>query len=153
MPVVIELRPDGAVVSIGDGTSFNYADPRTQNAIADTSRADPRIDPATGHSADNPFASGVSPTATERRCSSSVRNPFSVTFAPDGQLFMPTPAELVGDHTAGGRGAVFEGGDGGVNLQTRPMLLPAATPLQRRRPAPSTSPRRFAPFPNAPIQG
>ena len=65
-----------------------------------------------------------------------LRNPFSVTFAPDGRLFIAdTGWNSWEEIDSGGPGAnfgwpFFEGGDGGVNLKTPAYVnLAAATPF------------------------
>jgi Ca2+-binding RTX toxin-like protein/glucose/arabinose dehydrogenase len=115
---------DGALyVGTGDGTSYNYADPRS----ADVQSLDAlsgkilRIDPLTGEGlADNPFVTeGLDLDSNRAKVFQlGLRNPFSFAEAPDGRL-------VIGDVgwwsyeeiNAGGAGANFgwpwfEGGDG-----------------------------------------
>lgn len=129
--------PDGMLyVATGDGTSFNYADPRTPEvqSIHSLSGKILRIDPITGNGlADNPFVTpGMDLDSNAAKVFQlGLRNPFSFAFAPDGRT-------VVGDVgwwsfeevNAGGPGANFgwpwfEGGDG--------ILRP--TPVYRDMPA------------------
>ncbi|MEM1305996.1 MAG: PQQ-dependent sugar dehydrogenase, partial [Pseudomonadota bacterium] len=122
---------DGALyVSTGDGTSFNYADPRTVSVqdVNSLSGKILRIDPSDGRGlADNPF---VEPGDDLNANSSKVyqlglRNPFSMAFDDDGQLIVTDTGwgdweEL----NSGGPGANFgwpyyEGGDNGVLIEAR----------------------------------
>jgi glucose/arabinose dehydrogenase len=122
---------DGALyVSTGDGTSFNYADPRTVSVqdINSLSGKVLRIDPATGDGlADNPF---VQPGDDLSDNSSKVyqlglRNPFSMGFDADGQLFVTDTGwrdweEInVGEAGANFGWPFYEGGDNGVLVQER----------------------------------
>jgi glucose/arabinose dehydrogenase len=126
----LAFGPDGALyVSIGDATSFNYADPRA----ADVQSLDHltgkilRIDPATGLGLpDNPFATAA-PNLADNEAKVfqlGLRNPFSMAFAPDGRLFIAdTGWNSYEEINTGGPGANFgwpfyEGGDGGVSLPT-----------------------------------
>ena len=126
----LTFGPDGELyVSVGDGTSFDYADPRSVNvqSLDSLSGKILRIDPATGLGlADNPFVtSGVSLDSNRAKVYQlGLRNPFSVTFAPDGRLFIAdTGWNSWEEIDSGGPGAnfgwpFFEGGDGGVSLAT-----------------------------------
>ncbi|WP_200935875.1 PQQ-dependent sugar dehydrogenase, partial [Methylobacterium sp. Leaf117] len=122
--------PDGALyVATGDGTSFNYADPRTPDVLALDSLSGKilRIDPITGQGlADNPFIQdGVSLDSNRAKVfQTGLRNPFSTTFDTEGRLFITNTGwnsyEMI---EMGGPGANFgwpyyEGGDGGLLLQT-----------------------------------
>ena len=122
--------PDGMLyVTTGDGTSFNYHDPRAPDvqSLDSLSGKVLRIDPITGRGlADNPFAGEAEDLDANRAkiWQSGLRNPFSATFDEEGRLFLAdvgwsTDEEL----NNGGPGANFgwpfyEGGDGGVLLET-----------------------------------
>lgn len=138
----LAFGPDGALyVSIGDGTSFNYADPRSVSVqnIDSLSGKILRIDPQTGDGlADNPF---VQPGDDLSSNSSKVyqlglRNPFSMAFDQNGQLFISdTGWNSYEEINTGGAGANFgwpfyEGGDAGV-IQRTPgySTLPQAAPF------------------------
>ncbi len=126
----LEFGPDGALyVSIGDGTSFNYTDPRTVSVqdVDSLSGKILRIDPLTGQGlADNPF---VEPGDSLDANSSKVyqlglRNPFKIAFDEDGQIFISeTGWNSWEEINSGGPGAnygwpYYEGGDNGVLQQT-----------------------------------
>ena len=138
----LAFGPDGMLyVSIGDATSFNYADPRTADvqSLGNLSGKILRVDPATGQGlADNPFAA----TATSLDANQAkvfqlgLRNPFSMAFAPDGRLFIAdTGWNSYEEINSGGPGANFgwpfyEGGDGGINHQPPTYRdMPAAAPF------------------------
>ncbi|MEI6160271.1 MAG: PQQ-dependent sugar dehydrogenase, partial [Roseococcus sp.] len=117
--------PDGMLyVTTGDGTSFNYADPRSLDAQSLDSLSGKvlRIDPLTGQGlADNPFAAtAVSLDANQAKVFQlGLRNPFSASFSPDGALFIADVGwSNYEEINTGGPGAnfgwpYFEGGDGG----------------------------------------
>ncbi len=124
----LAFGPDGALyVSIGDGTSFNTADPRTfsvQN-INSLSGKILRIDPVTGLGLpDNPFVDpGDDLSANHSKVYQlGLRNPFSMTFAADGRLFITNTGwysweEIETGHAGANFGwPYFEGGDNGVSL-------------------------------------
>ena len=124
----IEFGPDGALyVSIGDGVSFDAVDPRNSvQEINSLSGKVLRIDPDTGLGlADNPF---VLPGQDLSLNASKVyqlglRNPFAMTFSPDGKLLISETGWYTWEEiNSGGAGAnfgwpYFEGGSGGVSLQ------------------------------------
>lgn len=126
----LAFGPDGALyVSVGDGTSFNFTDPRAPNvqSLDSLSGKILRIDPMTGLGlADNPFVSpGVALTDNRAKVYQlGLRNPFSISFDTEGRLFIANTGwdswEAI---NMGGPGANFgwpyyEGGDNGVALQT-----------------------------------
>lgn len=91
----IEFGPDGALyVSTGDGTSYNIADPRSVSVQDIDSLAGKilRIDPITGDGlTDNPFFSEAAGDVTANAAKvyqTGLRNPFSMSFDDDGQLFI-----------------------------------------------------------------
>lgn len=91
----IEFGPDGALyVATGDGTSYNIADPRSVSVQDVNSLAGKvlRIDPITGEGlADNPFfdqAGGDADANAAKVYQTGLRNPFSMSFDDDGQLFI-----------------------------------------------------------------
>jgi glucose/arabinose dehydrogenase len=122
--------PDGMLyVSTGDGTSFNYADPRSSHvqSLDSLSGKILRIDPITGLGLpDNPYAGGAERLSDNRAkvWQYGLRNPFSAAFDAEGRLFIAdvgwsTYEEL----NNAGPGAnfgwpYFEGADGGVLLRT-----------------------------------
>ena len=124
----LAFGPDGALyVSIGDATSFNYADPRAVDvkSLDHLTGKILRIDAATGLGlADNPFAAEAGSLADNQAkvFQLGLRNPFSMAFAPDGRLFIAdTGWNSYEEINTGGPGANFgwpfyEGGDGGVSL-------------------------------------
>ncbi len=90
----LAFGPDGALyVSTGDGTSFNFADPRTVSVQDPDSLSGKilRVDPITGNGLpDNPF---VEPGDDLDANSSKVfqlglRNPYNIAFSEDGSLFI-----------------------------------------------------------------
>ncbi|MCO6415459.1 PQQ-dependent sugar dehydrogenase, partial [Siccirubricoccus sp. KC 17139] len=122
----LAFGPDGALyISTGDGTSFDYADPRTPDVQSIDSLAGKilRVDPMTGDGLpDNPFVSdGMSLDSNAAKVYQlGLRNPFSISFDGEGRLFMTNTGwnsyEMV---YMGGPGANFgwpyyEGGDGGT---------------------------------------
>lgn len=89
----LAFGPDGALyVSVGDGTSYSYADPRSVAVQDVTSLSGKilRIDPMTGDGlADNPFADlGDLSSNQSKVWQLGLRNPYSMTFSDDGRLFM-----------------------------------------------------------------
>jgi glucose/arabinose dehydrogenase len=126
----LNFGPDGNLyVSVGEGSSFDYADPHSLNvqSLDSLSGKILRIDPATGLGlADNPFVtSGIILDSNRAKVYQlGLRNPFSVAFAPDGRLFIAdTGWNSWEEIDSAGPGANFgwpfyEGGDGGVSIKT-----------------------------------
>jgi len=126
----LNFGPDGKLyVSVGEGSSFNYADPHSLNvqSLDSLSGKILRIDPATGLGlSDNPFVTaGVALDSNRAKVYQlGLRNPFSVAFAPDNRLFIAdTGWNSWEEIDSSGPGANFgwpfyEGGDGGVSIQT-----------------------------------
>ncbi|TCZ50031.1 PQQ-dependent sugar dehydrogenase, partial [Roseicella aquatilis] len=122
----LAFGPDGALyVGIGDGTSFDFADPRTLDvqSLDSLSGKILRIDPITGLGlADNPFVTGDTALDTNRAkvYQYGARNPFSMTFSADGQLVITDTGWNSWEKIiSGGPGAnfgwpYFEGGNDGV---------------------------------------
>lgn len=122
----LAFGPDGALyVSIGDGTSFNFADPRTVSVqdVDSLSGKILRIDPLTGQGLpDNPFVEAGDDLSSNRAkvFQSGLRNPYSIGFDQDGQLFITdTGWNSFEEINTGPPGANFgwpfyEGGDNGV---------------------------------------
>jgi len=87
----LTFGPDGALyVNTGDGTSFNYADPRTPQvqSLDSLSGKVLRIDPLTGLGLqDNPFVEdGVDLTSNRAKVYQlGLRNPYALTFDADGR--------------------------------------------------------------------
>ncbi|MEL6640109.1 MAG: PQQ-dependent sugar dehydrogenase [Pseudomonadota bacterium] len=111
----LAFGPDGALyIATGDGTSFGLADPRSVSVQDIDSLAGKilRVDPLTGEGlADNPFVdeAGGDLTANAAKVwQLGLRNPFSMGFDDDGQLFITntgwTKYETV---LTGGPGANF----------------------------------------------
>ncbi|WP_207791821.1 carbohydrate-binding domain-containing protein [Siccirubricoccus phaeus] len=126
----LAFGPDGALyISTGDGTSFDFADPRTVDvqSIDSLSGKILRVDPMTGDGLpDNPFVSdGMSlDTNAAKVFQLGLRNPFSIAFDQEGRLFITNTGwntyEMI---QTGGAGANFgwpyyEGGDGGTMDRT-----------------------------------
>ena len=122
----LAFGPDGKLyVSVGDGTSYNYADPRSFYVQDPDSLVGKilRIDPINGRGlADNPF---VDPGAdlTDNRSKVwqlGLRNPFTMEFDESGQLFISDVGWAKWEEiNTGEAGANFgwpfyEGGDNGV---------------------------------------
>ncbi|MEQ1770386.1 MAG: putative Ig domain-containing protein, partial [Devosia sp.] len=124
----ITFGPDGKLyVSVGDGASFDYADPRTKAVqdIGSLSGKILRIDPITGQGVtDNPYATGDLNANQSKVWQSGLRNPYSMTFSEDGRLFISETGWYSWEEiNQGGKGANFgwpyyEGGDNGVLLKT-----------------------------------
>ncbi|MEL6748459.1 MAG: PQQ-dependent sugar dehydrogenase, partial [Pseudomonadota bacterium] len=126
----LAFGPDGALyISVGDGTSFNFADPRSARVqdINSLSGKVLRIDPETGLGLpDNPFVEdGMDLSSNAARVYQlGLRNPFSMGFDGDGQLFITDTGWFTFEEVnAGPAGANFgwpwfEGGDSGVDLRT-----------------------------------
>ncbi|HWA17690.1 MAG TPA: putative Ig domain-containing protein [Devosia sp.] len=124
----IAFGPDGKLyVSTGDGASFDYADPRTK-AVQDVGSLSGkilRIDPITGQGlSDNPYATGDLSANASKVWASGLRNPYSMTFADDGRLFISETGWYSWEEiNVGAKGAnygwpFYEGGDNGVLLKT-----------------------------------
>ena len=135
----LAFGPDGALyISVGDGTSFNFTDPRSLSVqdINSLSGKILRVDPDTGLGlADNPFADQADSLASNaaKVYQLGLRNPFSMAFDENGNLFITeTGWNSYEEINSGGPGANFgwpfyEGGDNGV-LQEAPgySALPEA---------------------------
>lgn len=124
----LAFGPDGALyISTGDGTSFNFADPRSVSVqdINSLSGKILRVDPETGLGlADNPFADQADSLSSNaaKVYQLGLRNPFSMAFDTNGNLLITeTGWESFEEINSGGPGANFgwpyyEGGDNGVLL-------------------------------------
>jgi glucose/arabinose dehydrogenase len=137
----LAFGPDGMLyVSVGDGTSYNFADPRTISvqSVDSLSGKILRIDPLTGDGLpDNPFVEpGDSLSANSSKVYQlGLRNPFRIAFDDEGRLIMSeTGWNTYEELNTGGPGAnfgwpYFEGGDGGVSIKTLqyPSVLPNAS--------------------------
>ncbi|MGE0055529.1 MAG: PQQ-dependent sugar dehydrogenase, partial [Hyphomicrobium sp.] len=122
--------PDGALyVGVGDGVSYNYADPRAVSVqdVNSLSGKILRIDPLTGDGLpDNPFVvPGASlDTNAAKVWQLGLRNPYATTFGPDGQLLISETGWFTYEEiNKGGAGNNFgwpyyEGGDNGVSEKT-----------------------------------
>lgn len=118
--------PDGMLYAfIGDGTSYDYPDPRTPDvqSLDSLSGKVLRIDPITGRGlADNPFANQAEDLDTNRAkiWQYGLRNPFSGAFDAEGNLFIADVGWFAFEEiNMAGPGANFgwpfyEGADGGV---------------------------------------
>ncbi len=124
----VEFGTDGSLfVSIGDGTSFNRADPRTYRVqdIDNLSGKILRIDPITGNGLpDNPFFNGDAGANRSKVYQYGFRNPFRIAVHPDtGQLYVGDVGWTQWEEiNTGAPGANFgwphfEGGNG-TNLRT-----------------------------------
>ena len=122
--------PDGMLyISTGDGASFDYADPRATHVQDLNSMAGKilRVDPMTGKGlTDNPYyQSGQSLDSNISKVyQSGLRNPFSITFDPQGRLFISETGwstyEEINHGVAGANFGwpYYEGGEGGVSKKT-----------------------------------
>ncbi len=125
----LAFGPDGALyVSTGDGTSFNFADPRTLSVqdVNSLSGKILRVDPVTGLGLpDNPFADEADSLASNaaKVYQLGLRNPFSMAFDENGSLFITeTGWDSFEEINSGPPGANFgwpfyEGGDGGALVE------------------------------------
>lgn len=126
----LAFGPDGNLyVSIGDGTSFNFSDPRSIDVQNPDSLSGKilRVDPLTGQGlADNPFAGPEADLSANRSkvFQLGLRNPYSMTFTEDGDLFISetgwTSYEEINSGPAGANFGwpFYEGGDAGVLVPT-----------------------------------
>ncbi len=125
----IEFGPDGALyVATGDGTSYNYADPRTVSVqnVNSLSGKILRIDPMTGQGlADNPYATAGNLDANASKVwQMGLRNPYTMAFSQDGKLMISETGWYSWEEiNSGGKGAnfgwpYFEGGDTGEMVRT-----------------------------------
>ncbi len=124
----LEFGPDGALyVSTGDGTSYNYADPRTKSVQDANSLAGKilRIDPLTGQGlSDNPFATGNLDANASKVWQMGLRNPYAMTFTDDGRIMISETGWYSWEEiNSGGKGAnfgwpYFEGADNGIINRT-----------------------------------
>ena len=133
----IEFGPDGALyVSTGDGTSYNYADPRTASVqdVNSLSGKILRIDPMTGKGyADNPHATANLDANASKVWQMGLRNPYTMAFSEDGRLMISDTGWYSWEEiNSGGKGAnfgwpYFEGGDNGaINRTPEYRDLPGA---------------------------
>ena len=122
----LAFGPGGALfVGTGDGTSFNYDDPRSIG-VQDTDTLSGkilRIDPLTGEGDPrNPFYTGDPDDNASKVFQLGLRNPYRITFDDDGQLFISNTGWFSWEEIeSGGRGAnfgwpLFEGADEGLIL-------------------------------------
>lgn len=119
----LAFGPDGNLyISVGDGTSFNFADPRTFSvqSLDSLSGKILRVDPLTGEGvSDNPFVTAGMDLDSNRAkvYQLGLRNPFSISFDADGRLFITeTGWNSYEEVNTGAPGANFgwpfyEGGD------------------------------------------
>jgi glucose/arabinose dehydrogenase len=139
----IAFGPDGALyLSTGDGSSFDFPDPRAANVqdIDSLNGKILRLDPLTGQGlSDNPFFDGDAMSNRSRAWAWGFRNPYTMAFAPDGRLFLSDTGsdywEEINVATRGGNFGwpFFEGGDRGVSLKTPGFgELPAASAFYAR---------------------
>lgn len=122
--------PDGKLyVLTGDGTSYNYADPRAPEvqSLDTLSGKVLRIDPVTGQGlADNPFAGEAASLDANRAkiWQYGLRNPFSAAFDAEGKLIIADVGwSTYEEINTAGPGAnfgwpFFEGADNGVAFRT-----------------------------------
>ena len=124
----LEFGPGGLLyVTVGDGASFNFADPRAVR-VQDTGNLSGkvlRIDALTGDGvAANPFYDGNPDSNLSKVYALGLRNAFRAGFDRDGDLFLGDVGWNAWEEIdTGGAGSNFgwpyyEGGQGGVSLQT-----------------------------------
>jgi len=133
----LAFGPDGMLyVSTGDGSGYDYADPRALNAQSVDSLDGKilRVDPITGLGLpDNPFADGDMGSNRSKIWALGFRNPYTMVFTPDGRLFASETGwnswEEINIVVKGANYGwpYYEGGDKGVPLR--------ATDYQRMAPA------------------
>jgi len=124
----LAFGPDGMLyISTGDGTSYNYADPRTVSVQSKDSLSGKilRVDPITGNGlSDNPYATADLTANASKVWQMGLRNPYSMTFSEDGRLFISNTGWFSAEEIeSGGKGANFgwpwfEGGDAGILERT-----------------------------------
>lgn len=124
----IAFGPDGALyVGIGDGSSYNYADPRTKSVQDVDSLAGKvlRIDPITGEGfADNPYATDDLGENASKVWQMGLRNPYAMTFTEDGRVMISETGWYSWEEiNSGEKGAnfgwpYFEGADNGESNRT-----------------------------------
>jgi glucose/arabinose dehydrogenase len=133
----IAFGPDGALyVSTGDGTSYNYADPRSASVqqINSLSGKVLRIDPITGNGlADNPYATSNLDANASKVWQMGLRNPYAMTFTEDGRVMISETGWYSWEEiNSGGKGANFgwpyyEGADNGeINKTPGYQSMPGA---------------------------
>lgn len=123
----LAFGPDGALyISVGDGTSFDYPDPRTKSVQDPDSLSGKilRVDAITGQGlSDNPFADADLDANHSKVFQLGLRNPYRMAFAENGSLFISETGWFVYEEVnMGPAGAnfgwpYFEGGDGGELLR------------------------------------
>lgn len=134
----IAFGPDGALyVSTGDGTSYNYADPRTASVqnVNSLSGKILRIDPITGDGfADNPYATSNLDANASKVWQMGLRNPYAMTFTDDGRIMISETGWYSWEEiNSGGKGAnygwpYYEGADNGeINKTPGYQSMPGAS--------------------------
>jgi glucose/arabinose dehydrogenase len=134
----IAFGPDGALyVSTGDGTSYNYADPRTASVqnVDSLSGKILRIDPISGEGyADNPYATSDLDANASKVWQTGLRNPYAMTFTEDGRVMISETGWYSWEEiNSGGKGAnygwpYYEGADNGeINKTPGYQTMPGAS--------------------------
>jgi Domain of unknown function (DUF4347)/Glucose / Sorbosone dehydrogenase/PA14 domain/Calx-beta domain len=125
----VKFGPDGKLyVSIGDGASYNFVDPRALRVLDldNLSGKILRIDPDTGAGlADNPFYNGNAASNRGKVYDYGVRNPFRINFSPTGDLVLgdvgyETWEEI---NIGGGKNFGWPAFEGGVDANGNPTNL------------------------------
>ena len=124
----LAFGPDGALyLGVGDGVAFNFVDPRAVSVqdINSLSGKILRIDPITGEGmADNPFVTDDLGENASKVFQLGLRNPFRLAFDDNGRIIISdTGWNAYEELNSGDAGANFgwpfyEGGDGGVIIET-----------------------------------
>jgi hypothetical protein len=150
----VKFGPDGKLyVSIGDGASYNFVDPRALRVLDldNLSGKILRIDPDTGAGlADNPFYNGNAASNRGKVYDYGVRNPFRINFSPTGDLVLGDVGYETWEEIdiGGGKNFGWPAFEGGVDGSGNPTSLrtPGYEGLQSIKDYYATNPTVSAPL-------